>query len=134
MKKIKPESNNRSLYLLTGGAFFAFFVFGFSDNLKGPVIPKILSVLKLSYTEGSNILLFSYFGFMIATLIAGFMADRIGNKKVMVLAGFILLSGISGTGFAPHVYMLYVTFFLLGFGIILLWEFLYLFFSCLLSL
>lgn len=105
------------LVLITVGAFFAFFVFGFADNLKGPVIPAMLRQLDMSYTDGSNILLLSYLGFMVATLVAGTLADQFGNRSVMVLAGIMLTLGIGGTGFASGVSMLYVTFFVLGFGL-----------------
>ena len=102
--------------MLTAGAFFAFFVFGFSDNLKGPIIPEILTDFNLSYSSGSNILLLSYLGYMVGTLIAGPLADRLGNKCIMILAGFILSAGIGGTGFALDPVILSLTFFLFGFG------------------
>lgn len=106
-----------STLFITAGAFFAFFVFGFADNLKGPVLPEMLSSLNLSYSRGSNILLLSYLGFMFATLIAGNLADRIGNRAVMSMAGAVLALGVAGTAYASSVYMLYFTFFVLGFGL-----------------
>ena len=117
MEIISNKKSRVSLVFITAGAFFAFFVFGFADNLKGPIIPEMLSSLNLSYSQGSNILLLSYLGFMIATLIAGNLADRIGNRAVMAMAGVVLAIGIGGTGFASGVSVLYVTFFLLGFGL-----------------
>jgi FHS family glucose/mannose:H+ symporter-like MFS transporter len=111
------KKSRLSLVMLTAGAFFAFFVFGFADNLKGPVIPEMLSSLHLSYSTGSNILLLSYLGFMVATLIAGPLADRLGNRSVMAMAGLVLTIGIGWTGFAGSVSILHVSFFLLGFGL-----------------
>jgi fucose permease len=111
------KKSRLSLVMLTAGAFFAFFVFGFADNLKGPVIPEMLSSLHLSYSTGSNILLLSYLGFMVATLIAVPLADRLGNRSVMAMAGLVLTIGIGWTGFAGSVSILHVSFFLLGFGL-----------------
>ena len=40
------------LWLLTAGGFFAFFVFGFVDNLKGPTLPALLRDLNsVPYTH-----------------------------------------------------------------------------------
>jgi len=117
VKKNNIKQSNLYLILITAGAFFAFFVFGFTDNLKGPVIPEMLTFLNLSYSDGSNILLLSYLGFMVATLIAGPLADKLGNRAVMIIAGVILAAGVGGTGFAGTATILYFTFFLLGFGL-----------------
>ncbi|MCX6069040.1 MAG: hypothetical protein NT121_25385 [Chloroflexi bacterium] len=44
-------STRNTIWLLTAGAFFAFFVFGFSDNLKGPVLPALLQDLQINYAR-----------------------------------------------------------------------------------
>ena len=75
---MKSRSNN-TILLLTIGAFFAFFVFGFSDNLKGPVLPTLLQDLKFNYSLGGTILLGAYLGFIAATLTTGFLADMVGQ-------------------------------------------------------
>jgi hypothetical protein len=43
MNKTSPKI----IWLLTAGAFFAFFVFGFTDNLKGPRFYRIyISIIR----------------------------------------------------------------------------------------
>jgi FHS family glucose/mannose:H+ symporter-like MFS transporter len=106
-----------SIWLLTAGAFFAFFIFGFTDNLKGPTLPAILADLKLSYSLGGTILLGIYLGFMTATLSTGFLADALGQKAVLILAGVCLAVGVIGfTAFSVPI-LLIVFMVVLGFGL-----------------
>lgn len=109
--------SKRMLWVLTIGAFFAFFVFGFSDNLKGPVLPALLEDLKFSYSLGGTVLLGAYLGFMAATLSTGFLADVFGQKAVLLLAGLCLALGVVGLNLfrAPAALMLALG--LLGFGL-----------------
>jgi len=72
--------NRKSLWLITAGAFFAFFLFGFTDNLKGPTLPAPLTDLHFSYAQGGTLLFAAYVGFLIATLFTGVLADLAGKK------------------------------------------------------
>ncbi len=103
-------------WILTIGAFFAFLVFGFSDNLKGPILPALLQDLHFNYSLGGTILLGIYLGFMAATLTTGFLADAFGQKLVLILAGISLIIGVVGfTTFSlPLLLTISMTF--LGFG------------------
>jgi fucose permease len=103
--------------LLTAGVFFAFFVFGFSDNLKGPVLPALLDDLRLNYALGGAILMSLYIGFMIASLSTGLLADTIGLKVVLVLAGISLALGVAGFTFFTLAPILAVSMAILGFGL-----------------
>lgn len=90
--------SKKTLWLLTAGAFFAFFIFGFSDNLKGAILPAFLEDMKINYSLGGTILLGTYTGFMVASLTTGLIADMAGHKAVLILAGISL--GIGVTGFS----------------------------------
>jgi fucose permease len=57
-----------TIILLTAGCFIAFFVFGLTDNLKGPTLPAMLQEMNISYGTGGNIFFSQYTGFLIATL------------------------------------------------------------------
>ncbi len=93
-------SLSKSASLLTAGGFLSFFVFGFIDNLKGPILPELLRAERLSYSQGGTILLAVYFGFVIATLLTGIMADVVGNRGVLLFAGICLCLGLGGVGIA----------------------------------
>ncbi|MEI7848516.1 MAG: MFS transporter [Chloroflexota bacterium] len=106
-----------TFWLLTAGVFFAFFVFGFTDNLKGPVLPALLQDLKLNYALGGTILTGIYLGVMLASLSAGLLADTVGLKTVLLLAGLCLSVGVIGaTQFTDPVPLLFFMA-ILGFGL-----------------
>jgi FHS family glucose/mannose:H+ symporter-like MFS transporter len=105
------------ILLLTAGAFFAFFIFGFTDNLKGPTLPALLEDLKLSYSLAGTILLGIYLGFMAATLSTGFLADVLGQKAVLILAGTCLVVGVLGFTAFSSPFLLTAFMVVLGFGL-----------------
>jgi MFS transporter, FHS family, glucose/mannose:H+ symporter len=85
-----------NVLLITAGCFLSFFVFGFTDNLKGPTLPAMIAEMGISYGTGGNIFFGIYFGFLITTLLSGILADRFGLKLVLILAGILLILGVSG--------------------------------------
>ncbi len=107
----------RTLWRLTIGAFYAFFIFGFADNMKGATIPALLSDLHLSYSQGGTILLGAYIGFLIATLLTGILADLAGKKAVIFVAGAALLIGIAGYSTFSSFWLLMAAMLVLGVGI-----------------
>jgi MFS transporter, FHS family, glucose/mannose:H+ symporter len=113
--QIKPSKT--TILLLTAGCFFTFFVFGFTDNLKGPTLPAMLAELHISYGTGGNIFFGEYLGFLIATLITGILADRFGLKSVILLAGVFLGIGVGGYSFFQSAVFLSGSLFVLGLGL-----------------
>jgi len=113
--QIKPSKT--TIFLLTAGCFLSFFVFGFTDNLKGPTLPSMLAELNISYGTGGNIFFGEYLGFLIATLITGILADRFGLKSVIILAGVFLGIGVGGYSFFQSAILLSGSLFILGLGL-----------------
>ncbi len=107
---------NKTL-LWTTTAFFAFFVFGFSDNLKGAVLPDLLQDLRIDYTVGGSILLGLYIGFMAATLTTGLVADALGKRTVLLMAGVSLALGVGGFSSFSTPPLLGLSMFVLGYGL-----------------
>lgn len=111
------KTSKTTLWLWTAAAFFAFFVFGFSDNLKGAVLPALLQDLNIAYTVGGSILLGLYIGFMAATLTSGLLADALGKRTVLLIACFSLALGVGGfTSFSTPL-LLGLAMFVLGYGL-----------------
>ena len=54
------EKSTKLIKIITLGAFFSFFLFGFSDNLKGATLPVLLDDLSFNYAYGGTILLLAY--------------------------------------------------------------------------
>lgn len=111
------QISKQTLWLWTAGSFFAFFVFGFSDNLKGATIPALLRDLGFSYSIGGTVLLGLYIGFLVATLLAGLLADVAGKRIVLLLAGLCLLAGISGFSLSSDFWPLALSMLVVGFGL-----------------
>ncbi len=100
--------------IVTIGAFFAFLIFGFTDNLKGPILPVLLEEFSLSYAQGSNVLLMLYLGFMLSILGSGFIAGKYGNRYVLLLSGIIISAAIAGMSLVQEKVLLYPLFFSVG--------------------
>jgi MFS transporter, FHS family, glucose/mannose:H+ symporter len=106
-----------TIFLLTAGCFLAFFVFGFTDNLKGPTLPAMLAEMHINYGAGGNLIFGEYLGFLIATLITGVLADKFGLKAVILLAGVCLLVGVSGYSAFYSTWLLAASLFVVGLGL-----------------
>lgn len=111
------SSSKLTVFLLTALCFFAFFIFGVTDNLKGPTLPAMLAELNFDYGTGGNIFFSEYVGFLIATLITGILADRFGLKLVMVLAGVSLAIGVGGYSSLSTPFLLSASLFIVGLGL-----------------
>lgn len=105
------------IWLLTVGGFFAFFVFGFVDNLKGPTLPALLRDLNFNYSQGGAILFGAYIGFMVATLLTGVLADATGMKTVLLLAGISLTVGLTAFSLVNSFWLLVAALFIVGLGL-----------------
>ncbi len=114
---MQTKSSKTTIFLLTAGCFLTFFVFGFTDNLKGPTLPSMLAELHITYGMGGNIFFGEYLGFLIATLITGILADRFGLKSVILLAGVFLGLGVSGYSIFQSSILLSGSLFILGLGL-----------------
>ncbi|MCZ2126607.1 MAG: MFS transporter [Anaerolineales bacterium] len=113
---MKTSPSKTAIFLLTALSFFAFFIFGGTDNLKGPTLPALIAELNLDYGSSGNIFLGVYIGFLVASLLAGVFADRFGLKVVFVSAGVILALGVGGYSFFNTPFLLSLSLFVVGFG------------------
>ena len=109
-------SPTRTVWLLTAAGFFSFFIFGFVDNLKGATLSSLLADLDFSYAQGGTILFGAYLGFFIATLVAGVLADSVGNRTILILAGGLISAGILAFAGANSFWLLFVAMVVLGLG------------------
>lgn len=103
--------------ILTAGCFLAFFAFGFIDNMKGPVLPELLRTESLTLSQGGTLLLGAYLGFIVATLLTGFLSDRMGNRIVLLIAGLLLCLGLMGVSANLSYLFLVLMMFCIGMGL-----------------
>ncbi len=104
------------VWLLTAAGFFSFFIFGFVDNLKGATLSTLLVDLDFSYAQGGSILFGAYLGFFIATLAAGVLADSVGSRKILILAGGLISVGVLAFAGASTFWLLFGAMVVVGLG------------------
>ncbi|MBI3957399.1 MAG: MFS transporter [Chloroflexi bacterium] len=109
-------SSTKTVWLLTAAGFFSFFIFGFVDNLKGATLSSLLADLEFSYAQGGSILFAAYLGFFIATLVAGVLADSLGNRMILILAGGLISAGIIAFAGANGFWLLFAAMLVIGLG------------------
>lgn len=113
---VSVASPTRTVWLLTAAGFFSFFIFGFVDNLKGATLSSLLTDLNFNYAQGGSILFGAYLGFFIATLAAGVLADSVGNRRILILAGGLISLGILAFAEASTFWLLFAAMTVLGLG------------------
>jgi len=106
----------KTLWLLTAVGFFSFFIFGFIDNLKGSTLSSLLADLEFSYAQGGTILFAAYLGFVIATLTAGVLADSLGNRMILILAGGLISVGMVAFAANSAFWLLFAAMLVIGLG------------------
>lgn len=111
------NTSKYTITLITSICFLAFFLFGFTDNLKGPTLPAMLTEMKIDYATGGNIFFGEYLGFLIATMLTGVIADKFGLKSVLVFAGICLVIGVSGYSTVQSTLLLSISLFIIGLGL-----------------
>ncbi len=108
--------SSKTIKRITCGAFLAFFLFGFADNLKGPTFPTLLDDLDFSYSVGGTIVLGAYLGFLVATLLTGPLSDVAGKKVVIFIACGCLFVGMLGYSVVSAFWALAVAMTIIGLG------------------
>jgi FHS family glucose/mannose:H+ symporter-like MFS transporter len=102
---------------LTVAGFLAFFLFGFIDNIKGPLLPSLLESGGFSDSQGGTILLVGYIGFILATVSVGVLADLLNNRGVLFLACLCLIIGCSAIGISTTFPILLLAMAVVGYGL-----------------
>nr|WP_245236105.1 MFS transporter [Paenibacillus sonchi] len=87
------SKRNYTLQLLT--VFIGFLVFGFSENIKGPAIPRIQSDLRLDEMQLGTLLSLNSLGYLLACTFTALLIRKIGIKAVSLLSfGSMAISGV----------------------------------------
>ncbi len=111
------EQRNRfRIILMTLGAFFVFFTFGVIDVLKGSTLSAMLDEMQYNYSQGGFIVMAAYFGFVVAALATGFIADIAGKKAIVFIAALFYLGGIYSYAASHSIALFVPASFLIGFA------------------
>lgn len=94
MNNIKIDKNKKNYYLLLIVVFSGFLVFGFSENIKGPALPRMQAEFALDELEVGLLLSVNSLGYLLACSFTGFLTKKFGIKFSSILA-FVTMA-ISG--------------------------------------
>ncbi|MEE1062163.1 MAG: sugar porter family MFS transporter, partial [Paludibacteraceae bacterium] len=96
----------------TGGLLF-----GFDTGVISGAIPYMQSDLNISDSDIEDITTFALIGAMIGALVSGYLSDKFGRKRIILVAAVIFLLGAIGCGSASGVSGLMAARIFLGVGI-----------------
>jgi DHA1 family purine base/nucleoside efflux pump-like MFS transporter len=110
----KKFNKNYSLQLAT--IFLGFIIFGISENIKGPAIPRIQMTFNIDEIKLGTLLSLNALGYLIACSFTALLTRKIGVKWASMLAfGTMFISGI--LIFASHNYsFFYASYFVMYIG------------------
>ncbi|RRJ62603.1 MFS transporter [Paenibacillus oralis] len=93
--RVKPRFAKRNYYLQLATVFVGFFIFGFSENIKGPAIPRIQTDFGIDEMQVGTLLSFNSLGYLLACSFTAYLARKWGAKAVTLLAfGSMAASGV----------------------------------------
>jgi fucose permease len=91
----EKKSYNKNYYLLLTLVFAGFMIFGFSENIKGPAIPRMQADFSLTEVEIGSLLALNALGYLLACSFTGFLTRKFGVRFSSLLAfGTMAVSGI----------------------------------------
>lgn len=110
-----PVHRKMNYFLLLTVIFGGFFIFGFSENVRGPAIPKLQNEFVLDESKLGILLALNSLGYLLACTFTSSLSRRIGVKWTGTLAFFfmgvggILISVSTGYGvLSASFFLLYV--------------------------
>ena len=83
---MKTNNMKRNYWMLLLVVFGGFLVFGFSENVKGPAIPRMQADFSLNETQLGMLLAFNSLGYLVACSFTGALSGRIGIKRTGIIA------------------------------------------------
>ncbi|WP_207653907.1 sugar MFS transporter [Clostridium sp. BSD9I1] len=91
----KSKSYSKNYYLLLAVIFVGYLVFGFSENIKGPAIPRIQTDFLLDEMQIGLLLALNSLGYLLACSFTGVLTKKFGIRFSNLLAfGTMALSGV----------------------------------------
>lgn len=91
----KSKSYSKNYYILLAVIFVGYLVFGFSENIKGPAIPRIQTDFSLNEMQIGLLLALNSLGYLLACSFTGVLTKKFGIRFSNLLAfGTMALSGV----------------------------------------
>lgn len=85
----------RNHYFMTATVFLGFLIFGFSENVKGPAIPRIQTEFQLDAVQIGTLLSFNSLAYLLACSFTAYLTRKWGSKTMCAISfGAMALSGV----------------------------------------
>jgi len=110
-KSLSNPVQNLLLLLILWGLWYLAFA---TRTIVAPLLPLIANELAINHTMAGGLYLFAGVGATIASLLAGFLAIRIGIKRLIILSFLMIACTAVGIFFARSYFMLAGLLFILG--------------------
>ncbi|MBM7871339.1 fucose permease [Clostridium pascui] len=95
MKVNTSKSYSKNYYILLSVIFIGYLVFGFSENIKGPAIPRIQTDFSLNEMQIGILLALNSLGYLLACSFTGVLTKKFGIRFSNLIAfGTMALSGV----------------------------------------
>jgi fucose permease len=111
----KDNSYNKNYYLLLALVFSGFLIFGFSENIKGPAIPRMQADFSLNEMQIGTLLALNALGYLLACSFTGFLTRRFGIRfssllafGTMAVSGFLIFLSINYPTLSASYFLLYI--------------------------
>jgi fucose permease len=102
-------------YLLLIIVFGGFLVFGFSENIKGPALPRMQADFSLNEMQLGMLLAFNSLGYLLACSFTGFLTKKYGIRfssllafGTMAIAGVIIFFSVSYKALSASYFLMYI--------------------------
>ncbi len=107
-------------YFIVGLILLTFFVISFLTNIIGPLVPDIIESFDLSLTLVALLPFAFFIAYGVMSIPSGMLVERVGEKKVMVLAFLVSFLGAFLFAWNPSYSMYVVSLFFIGTGMAML--------------
>jgi fucose permease len=107
-------------YFIVGLILLTFFVISFLTNIIGPLVPDIIESFDLSLTLVAFLPFAFFIAYGVMSIPSGMLVEKIGAKRVMVLAFLVSFAGAFLFAWIPSYNLYLVSLFMIGTGMAML--------------
>lgn len=97
-------------------SYLAYTIQGMVVFSLGVLMPHMMSSLSLDYTQGGSMIFFMLLGGMIASTVAGALVNKLGEKFLIILGAFCIITGYVIMIFLNEIIVIYMLLFVVGAG------------------
>lgn len=91
-------------------------IFGIVITVLGSVLPSVIVKFSMAHAEAGSLFIMMSIGMMAGSLLFGPIVDRYGYKGMLIVSSGLVFLSIEGIAFAPSVFILKLSLFVVGFS------------------